>query len=280
MQEKIVILKPEKVQEKKRKILNEGAKNFHVLADFDRTLTNAFVEGKKIPSIISVLRDGNYLSLEYTKKARELFEKYHPIETDLNLSDEEKKVAMREWWETHFDLLINSGLNKNDLERIVKEGAIVLRKGVLEFFNLLNEKRIPLVILSSSGIGDVISIYLRNQRKMYDNIYVVSNFYEWDEKGNAVCVKKPIIHAMNKDEVIFKELPFYNDISNRKNVLLLGDSLGDLKMIKGVDYNNLISVGFLNEKIKENLDLYKKFFDVVISGDGSFEWANNFIKGF
>jgi len=105
--------------EKKLKAMKEGgAERLHVLSDFDRTLTTAFVDGESRPSLISVLRDGHYLTSEYAAKAHELFNKYHPIEVNPDISIEEKKKAMKEWWETHFELLLRSGLNKRDLEAV------------------------------------------------------------------------------------------------------------------------------------------------------------------
>jgi hypothetical protein len=65
----------------------------HVVSDFDRTLTKVFVNGKKIPSLISVIRDGNYLSSDYAEKAHALFNKYHLIETDTKIPLGEKKKA-------------------------------------------------------------------------------------------------------------------------------------------------------------------------------------------
>ena len=88
---------------------------------------------------------------------------------------------------------------------------------------------------------------------MYDNIHIVSNEYQWDKNGNAVEVKEPIIHSLNKNESSLKNFPFYEDIKPRKNILLLGDSLGDLDMITGFDYVSLISIGFYNYKDNSGL---------------------------
>ncbi len=122
--ENIVIPNPKKLEKTKKLILKQGKNKLHVLADFDRTLTKAFIDGKQIPSIISVLRDEHYLSEEYSEKAKALAEKYHPIEMNPNISLKEKKKKMNEWWTKHFDLLIKSGLNKKHLERVINEGNV------------------------------------------------------------------------------------------------------------------------------------------------------------
>ena len=73
--------------ELKNNIKKQGIDSLHIVSDFDRTLTYASVGGEKIPSIISILRDGNYLSKEYAEKAHALFNKYHSIEIDNNIKN-------------------------------------------------------------------------------------------------------------------------------------------------------------------------------------------------
>ena len=53
----------------KKKIIEQGHEKFHVLADFDRTLTKCFNGGEKASSLISHLRNGKYLSTSYVEKA-------------------------------------------------------------------------------------------------------------------------------------------------------------------------------------------------------------------
>lgn len=246
------------------------------MADFDRTLTKAFIDGQSTPSLISILRDGNYLTPDYAEKAQDLYRKYHPIEVDPEISPADKKKAMEEWWLTHFDLLIKSGLNKKDLERIVESGKIMLRVGAPEIFDFLYNSKIPLVIMSSSGLGgDVIRMYLTREGLMSDNIHIISNTYEWDADGFAAAVKKPIIHAMNKDETLVKDFPrIFEAVKDRKNVLLLGDSPGDVGMIEGFDYNVLIKIGFLNENVAESLKQYQNIYDTIILNDSSMDYIN------
>ena len=58
---------------------------------------------------------------------------------------------------------------------------------------------------------------------------------------------------------------------------MLGDSLGDLGMIEGLQHDTIIRIGFLNED-KALLDHYLQVFDVVITEDGPVEEVNRIIK--
>ena len=257
--EQIVISDNERLEEIKVAIKKDGAERLHVLADFDRTLTTAFVDGKSVPSLISILRDGNYLTSDYAEKAHALFDKYHPIEIDPNVPRKDKEVAMEEWWRTHFKLLIESGLERNDLEKAVASGKVKLRKGFVEFADFLNKHNIPLVIMSSSGLGsESIALYLKQAGKLYNNVHIVCNEYEWDEAGRAVGVREPIIHALNKYETAIQDYPAFQVVKDRKNVILLGDGVDDIGMVQGFDYDNLATIGFLNDKVEQHLEHYKK----------------------
>jgi len=282
MLENIIISNREKLENLKKKISEEGAEKIHVISDFDKTLSKNFINGKEVPSVISILRNGNYLTSDYAEKAHTLFNKYHPIEIDPSIPLQEKKKAMHNWWMNHFKLLIKCKLNKKDIENVTKSKYIKLRQGALEFFDLLHEYKIPLVIMSSAGLGyESISMILKRENRLYGNIYIISNSFKWDKNGNLISVKEPIIHSMNKDETVVHDYPnIFKRIKNRKNVLLLGDTLEDIEMIKGFDYNNIIKIGFLNKNIKENLEYFKKNYDVVILNDGSMSYVNKLLKDF
>lgn len=274
----IIISDKNNLEEIKQKIFKEGKNNFQVIADFDRTLTRVFVNHNEYPSVISLLRDGNHLTPDYAPKAHALFNEYHPIEIDPNISDKEKKIKMQEWWTKHIELLIKCGLNKKDLENIVNSGKIKFRKGSLEFLKFLYKNNIPLIIMSANGVGNTIPMYFQQKGLSYDNIHIITNLFEFDESGKAVKISKPIIHSMNKTETALQNYPVYNSIKNRKNVLLLGDGLGDVGMIEGFPYKNLIKVGFLNEDVEKLKEVYKKSFDVIILNDRSMSYVNKLLK--
>jgi 5'-nucleotidase len=275
----IIVSNARKLKKVKQNIFKSGAIKLHFLTDFDRTLTKAFIGGKNTPSLISILRDCNYLNPNYSKKAHALYDKYHPIEINPAVPIEDKKKAMLEWWKAHFNLLIKSGLSKNDIEKIARSKKIKLRKGAKKLIQLLYKRNIPVVIISSSGLGEeIISLFLKNKSVFYKNIHIVSNSFRWNKNGKAICIKEPIIHCLNKEETILKKFPFFNQIKNRKNVILLGDNLEDIDMAKGFSYDNLLKIGFLNENIDANLSAYKKSFDIVIKNDSSMDFICDFIE--
>ncbi|MBN1325676.1 haloacid dehalogenase-like hydrolase [Candidatus Falkowbacteria bacterium] len=276
--EDTIIVNPEKINAFIQALKEQGPNSLHVLADFDRTITKAFVNGEYVSSIISMLRKHNYLTPDYPQKAQELFEKYHPQELDPKISKKEKSKIMEEWWRAHNKLLIASGLNIKDIESAVKHEHIQFREGAEDFLNTLKANNIPLIIFSSSGLGtDAISILLKQRGKLSDNIEIVSNTFEYDEQGNVVRIKEPIIHSLNKGEAVLKDLPAFKKVKDRKNVILLGDSVDDVGMVEGFKYDHLIKFGFLNDKVDENLDDYKKYFDLIITHDGSMDALNKFM---
>jgi 5'-nucleotidase len=275
----LIIPDQENLKKLKSKIKAGDYQNLHILSDFDRTLTYGAVKGVKTPSIISMLRDGNHLTEDYAKKAHALFDKYHPIEVNPDIPLPEKKKAMQEWWETHNRLLIESGLSKSDLGDIVKNGNVEFREGIPEFLDFLHKHNIPLVILSASGCGDAIQMFFKKIKRDYSNIFYVTNRFNWDKKGRVISTAGPIIHSMNKDETILRKIPeVYSAIKNRKNVLLLGDSVGDLGMIEGFDYEYLLKIGFLNFDYDKSRKEFEKNFDVVLEGDGNFNYVNELIR--
>tara|TARA_Y100000310_G_C20623956_1_gene784829 strand:- start:224 stop:1069 length:846 start_codon:yes stop_codon:yes gene_type:complete len=274
--ENIIISNPKKLEEIKKKIKHGGKDKLHVIADFDRTLTKSLFEGKKSSTVIAQIRNGNYLSQDYRDRAYALFDEYHPVEISTTISLNEKKKKMKEWWEKHFNLLVDSGINRKIIKEIIKDKKVPFRKGTLEFLKNLNEKNIPLVIMSA-GPGDMIKEHLKSENISYNNIHIVANFFKF-QGDKIIGIKEPIIHTFNKKEISIKELPVYDDLLKRKNVLLLGDHIADVEMIKGFPYETTIKIGFLNSKIEKSLNDFKKNYDVVILKDGTMDYVNKLVK--
>ena len=107
---------------------------------------------------------------------------------------------------------------------------------------------------------------------------MISNEYEWDKNGTVIKYIKPSIHPFNKDGTSIKKESTLSAIKNRNNIILLGDSLDDVKIIKGFKYENLLKIGFLNSNIETNLEEYKKHFDIVIINNSSMDFVYNLLK--
>jgi HAD superfamily hydrolase (TIGR01544 family) len=275
----VIISNPEKLKNLIRKFKEQGPDKIHVLADFDRTFTYAFVNGEKIPSVISILRKENILDEAYTKRTEELFAVYHAYEIDLAMPLADKKGKMAEWWDLHNQELLKHGLKQKHLDIVAQSPKMKLRQGLAEFLTILNTNQIPVVIMSASGLGDyVIAKILEREKINFPNINIISNSPEFDQKGNLIGFKKPFIHVLSKTETMLKDFPAYKKVKDRKNVILLGDNIEDIGMVEGFDSDNLIKIGFLNENVKENSDEYIKLFDVVLLNDADFTYPNQLIN--
>jgi 5'-nucleotidase len=49
-------------------------------------------------------------------------------------------------------------------------------------------------------------------------------------------------------------------------------------MVSNLKYDNILKIGYLNEKVEENMENYKKVYDVLILNDGSLEFVNNLLQ--
>lgn len=253
--------------------------NLHILSDFDRTLTYGSQEWIKTPTLISLLRDGKHLTDDYSERAQALFDRYHPLEISHELTVEEKKPFMLEWWRKHFELMIECWLQKSDISDVIDKSHLKLRNWVKECLEFLNERRVPFIIISAGAIGDAIPLFLEKNWCNFPNIHYICNQFDWDEWGRAIAIREPLIHVLNKDETILGEIPeIASLIHGRKNVVLLGDSLWDIGMIEGFDYDSLLKIGFLNPGSEGMRTKYFEAFDTVIENDGDFSLVNETIR--
>lgn len=262
--ESIIITNPEELERKIKAMKKDGKDRLHVISDFDQTLTKSFIRGQKVPSVIAQIREGNYLGEEYVKKAFELHGIYYPIEIDSKIPIVEKNIKMFEWWTKHFDLLIKSGMNKSIIEDIVRKRKIPFRKGLPEFLKNLNENSIPIMIMTA-GPGDIVLEALKFEKLNYPNLHIIGNLFIWDKNGKAIGVKEPIIHSLNKHEIEVKSHPIYSELLKRKNLILLGDLIEDIKMAEGFPYKCIIKIGFLNNI--NRLEEFRNNFDVILLND-------------
>lgn len=285
MAENIIIPNKEELEKKKEAFRESGVNSIHVVSDFDRTLTYGTDErGGKTKTVISMLRsDPKYLGQEYVDKSTELFNTYYPYEISSEISREERQRIMHEWWRKHFEFLKYYGLSKDIIYQVVREKPVEFREGAKDFLKSLNDNNPPVIIMSASP-GDMVEEYMKKDDVLFPNTKILGNRYNFDSEGKAVSIKEPIIHVANKNEISLRNSSIYDNIKERKNVILLGDSLGDTEMSEGFPYENIIKIGFLNvidfssEENQKRLEEYKNNFDVVLTGDQDFDYINKTVK--
>src|SRR3989344_7858826 len=132
MDKEIYIPNEQEIKKKITKLKNDSPSKLHIISDFDRTITKAFVEGQKTPTSLAQIREGKYLTKDYHEKAHALFDKYHPYEVSTALPKEERDKKMVEWWTAHLELLIKSGMNEGVVKDIIQKKKIHVREGTPE----------------------------------------------------------------------------------------------------------------------------------------------------
>ncbi|GKU91489.1 hypothetical protein SLEP1_g5356 [Rubroshorea leprosula] len=273
-----VIGDPQLLDQKIAAIRSAGPSKLQVIADFDATLTRYWIDGRRGQSSHGLLQQENP---EYDAKREALYYYYHPLEFSPTIPIEEKTKLMEEWWGKTHALLIEGGLTYDDIKNSVSNATIAFREGVVELFEVLEEKDVPILIFSA-GLADIIEEVLRQKvHRTFKNIKIVSNRMLFDENGRLVSFKGKTIHSLNKNEhALDMAAPLHDQLGDtdgavndnasvkkRTNVLLFGDHIGDLGMSDGLNYDTRISVGFLNDNIKKNYDSYCNAFDIVYTND-------------
>ncbi|CAM9280856.1 unnamed protein product [Chrysoparadoxa australica] len=267
----IVSKRPEMLLQKREVLISEGTDNLQVIADFDYTLSSFMVGGKRGSTSHGVIENCDLLTTDYHIKARALKKEYYPKEIDETLSMEERITFMEEWVEQAHDVLIEGGFTKDKLVSAVRDANIGLRDQHDDVFRILQERKIPLLVFSG-GIANVLEEVVRqhSSHPLPDTAHVISNRMVFSEEGNLVAFAKQVFHVFNKHAKGVLHEPYFQseEVKRRGNVLLLGDSLGDLHMSEGMEARQVLSVGFLNDRVDERLGSYLEAYDVVILADG------------
>jgi HAD superfamily hydrolase (TIGR01544 family) len=261
--DEVIIAKPEVFASKFEKIKEGGVDNLHIVADFDRTLTRSVRADGGVNTSLSTL--WLFMPDEYIRRARELFAKYRPIETDLKMPRDEKQKHMLEWIQNWQKNCIELGFTRNTVERMVKSKILMPRPGFKEFFRAAKEYNVP-VLIFSAGLGDLIREYLMYHDSYSQNSHIISNFAKFNEEGKCIGWNDDIVSSMNKDESHALYTPWKSEITTRRNVLLLGDHDADIHMVDGNKHDTVLSVGFLNNE-RTHLERHKNTFDVVVIQD-------------
>lgn len=87
--------------------------------------------------------------------------------------------------------------------------------------------------------------------------------------------KKPVIHVLNKQQFIYDSHKEF-----RKNIIILGDILEDVNMVRRSEHETVMTVGYLNcmQTHGHLLEDFKREFDLIILDDGSLQIVNYLLQ--
>ena len=247
--------------------INLTKENMCVLMDFDKTTTS-------FDSLDSWAIAGMTAKEGCEQEINKLYEKYRPIEMDYSISYEEKNKQMEIWYNSCMNLYYKYKFNKEKLKDVVEIANLNFRKGAKEFLQYMYENKIPVVILSA-GIGSVIKEFLNKENCFFDNILLISNNFIFDEDGNALKLENSLIHTMNKCINGKLKGMWKEEFKKREYRLLLGDTIEDIEMTDNT--KKTFKIAFLDKL--ENIDVYKKEFDIIFTGeDATFDEVRKIIN--
>jgi len=264
----------EALELKRQSFVAGGLDKLQVISDFDSTLTCS-----NSLSSWGIVERSNLLSESFRSKTKELYDFYHAKEIAHDLTREQKIPLMVKWWEAAHHALVQERVTIAQLVKMVEvnEEKISFRRGTLQLFDALCQGNVPLLIFSA-GLGDIIQATLRRKGliQKHPNVHVISNFMHFDRNVAVRFIGEPI-HVYNKCEVNVKFTPYYSEVVQRPNVMLMGDSLGDVDMSNGVPHDSVLRIGFLNRGNGNNVEAllpqYMSVYDIVLVGDDTMDVA-------
>lgn len=155
-----------------------------------------------------------------------------------------------------------------DIINMVEQVSIELRSEVDKVLEKCRDLDVPFLVFSA-GIGNIIEQILKKRQLYFDNMHIVSNMMKFNDEDVCIGFNDPLIHVFNKSEFQLETTSYYSLIENRTNVILVGDSLGDLQMSQGIKHDLCLNIGYLNHDIEQLEPRYLQAFDIVIEGDAN-----------
>lgn len=210
----------------------------------------------------------------------QMHQKYYSIELDQGLTKEEKIPHMIDWAQNGADLFMKANVKKSHLPKMVADSHVFVRDGFNDLVTKLRGNSVPFMIFSA-GVGDVIEEVLRQREQICNGVKLVANYMNFDDKEHFSGFKGNLIHTCNKNgSVLENDLEWIDATSNRGNVILLGDMVGDITMADGVlDPKTCLKIGFLNSRYEELLNTYLDHFDIVLENDQTMDVVNAVVDG-
>ena len=264
-----LIPNPAGLRGKLGKLLREGVESIEILADFDQTISRYRHNGQVCPSSHRILQLSGLFSTDFETEVNRLYKHYHTIEADPDLDYDTKYKEMDAWWDiTHGMIVEQLDLMDFMLPEMLKNSNLALRHGVDSVLERCKDFDVPFTVVSA-GIGNFVEAALHPLIN-YPGFHIFSNFLHFDLDGHVQGFSKPNIHSLSKSAVL-------RDQIQRPNAVLLGDMPTDTLMVQGNKYQEVLSIGFLNDPTA-CLEDYRSRFDILVLGDGNFDLVHHLLS--
>lgn len=171
-----------------------------------------------------------------------------------------------EWWDRAHACMIQHGMPPRQIiPRLVREAKMNPRPGSLELLRKCEQLHIPVLIVSA-GVTDVIEEFLRQHGVWSENVTICSNRlnYEADSTPKSVSPDPPIT-SFTKMYAYKSASSFFKQHSERRALIVLGDSVTDIDASENVPSDRVLSVGFVNER--PDAAKHAQAYDAIVQGD-------------
>lgn len=212
---------PEKLHQKLTRFMGRAAE-IHVVADFDRTLTDRRPGSNEDITSWNILRD--HLPRQGQQYCEALFQAARPKELAGTMTEQDAV----DWWSAVLDTYAEYRIDMNDVERDFLHRATI-REGSREFFTLCRGAGIPIAILSA-GVKDVIDLW-SDHYDVQPTLTISTKLVLDEARKITGWQKDTLVHVLNKSEVDHPEL--HKIRSERPLAIVFGDGIGDADMALG-----------------------------------------------
>jgi len=178
--------------------------NLLIVTDFDFTLT--YLNSENPYSSFAVFENSDLFTGEAYDKIQKNNEKYEKYENDISLEKKEKHKLMESWMRDNFEIYCTVGFSQLYLKEMLIQSKekFYFRQGIIEFFKLVEENNINLVIVSA-GLYDIINVTFETLIPNYEKIKeknlikIIGNKFLFDENGYKIKgYNDPIIQTFSK----------------------------------------------------------------------------------
>lgn len=182
-----------------------------------------------------------------------------------------------QWWDdTYFKMSADFNLTEQ-IPACVANCNTVTRESLQETFQLLNEQKVPFIIVSA-GITQVIEqllIAANISEAKSSTVRIVANDATLPNTQMSSRVKSTACDLVEDRAALF---------GSRRTAIVLGDKASDCEPAKSLPEGCVaLKVAFMQEKVpagssSDKLTELLRHFDVVISGDTGMQFVNDFVR--